>query len=66
MAQSPEEKFAQTRTREAISHEYVGRLENPDLDSDRQEQLDKNRVPGPSICAGCPVGTSSLFNRPDF
>ena len=43
---SPEEKFAQTRAREAISQRYLSRDDNPDLDPFRQDQLDKNRIPG--------------------
>ena len=44
--ETPEQKLAQTRAREAISQRYVSRDDNPELDPFRQDQLDKNRIPG--------------------
>src|SRR4051794_18072337 len=44
--QSPEEVLAEMRARLAISQRYLSRDDNPDLDPEKQEQLDKNRVPG--------------------
>src|SRR4029079_12831159 len=43
---TPEEKFAQEQARQAISQRYLARDDNPDLDPDRQDQLDRNRIPG--------------------
>jgi hypothetical protein len=45
-ARSPEDQFADEQARLAISQQYLARDDNPDLDPMRQEQLDRNRVPG--------------------
>jgi len=43
---SVEEQFAEEQARLAISQQYLARDDNPDLDPMRQEQLDRNRIPG--------------------
>jgi hypothetical protein len=43
---SPEEVLAATRARQAISQKYLDHEDNPDLDPERQDQIDKNRIPG--------------------
>jgi hypothetical protein len=45
-AKSPEEQFAEEQARLAISQQYLARDDNPDLDPMRQEELDRNRIPG--------------------
>ena len=46
MAKTPEQELAERQARLAISQQYLSRDDNPDLDPSRQDQLDKNRVPG--------------------
>jgi len=43
---SPEDQFAEEQARFAISQQYLARDDNPDLDPMRQEELDRNRIPG--------------------
>ncbi|HVJ78401.1 MAG TPA: hypothetical protein VM620_11260 [Hyphomicrobium sp.] len=45
-AKSPEDQFAEQQARLAISQQYLARDDNPDLDPMRQEELDRNRIPG--------------------
>jgi hypothetical protein len=45
-AKSPEDQFAEEQARLAISQQYLARDDNPDLDPMRQEDLDRNRIPG--------------------
>jgi hypothetical protein len=45
-AKSPEDQFAEEQARLAISQQYLARDDNPDLDPMRQEELDRNRIPG--------------------
>lgn len=44
---SVEDQFAEEQARLAISQQYLTRDNNPDLDPMWQEQLDRNRIPGP-------------------
>jgi hypothetical protein len=43
---SPAEELAETSARLAISQKYLARDDNPNLDPFRQDQLDRNRIPG--------------------
>jgi hypothetical protein len=43
---SPEEVLAETRAKQAISQKYLDPDDNPDLEPERQDQLDMNRIPG--------------------
>src|SRR4029078_8457860 len=47
------------RARLAISERYLSRDDNPDLDPSRQDQLDKNRIPGQ-------FGEGQLAPSPEF
>ena len=43
---SPEQELAEERARLAISRQYLAGGDDPSLTPERQEQLDKNRIPG--------------------
>ena len=43
---SVEDQFSEEQARLAISQQYLARDGNPELDPMRQEQLDRNRIPG--------------------
>jgi len=43
-SKSPEEQLREEQAKLEVSSQYP--IDNPDLEPDRQDQLDKNRVPG--------------------
>jgi hypothetical protein len=67
---SVEEQFAEEQARLAISQQYLARDANPEIDPMRQEQLDRNRVPGQlgeqQLSPGPHVNAGSDVQSPPF
>jgi hypothetical protein len=67
---SVEDQFAEEQARLAISQQYLARDGNPEFDPMRQEQLDRNRIPGQlgeeQLSPGPHVNAGSDAQSPPF